>query len=308
MDINHIKYILEIAKTGSISRASQNLFVSQPYLSSILKKFEETIGFTIFERTNKGVELTKEGLQIIQDIEKLNDLYEGIANKYQSTHSHFPSLSISARRSSYIAFAIAKMINRLQEENDNLSIKFSETTNLQVIEDVNSGNADIGIIRFYTENKNHFENQLKARYIEWKQLSSFPRVVLIAQQHPLAKKEHLELKDLEPYTEIIHGDFELDDYSEAYLWQKKINSSKKLIQVYERGSLLDFIATIEGSYTWTTATYPTILDKYNLIEKSVLPSHSECLDYIIYKAKLEKSVILRLVEEKIYETIQLFNR
>ncbi|MGF3114067.1 LysR family transcriptional regulator [Facklamia sp. P12945] len=307
MDIHHIQYILEIAKTGSISKASQNLFVSQPYLSSILKRFEESIGFTIFDRTHKGVQLTNDGQQVLNDLEKLDALYQSIETKYLTPTNYFSSLSISARRSSYIAFAIAKMINRLQEEHHNLSIKFSETTNLQVIEDVNSGNADIGIIRFYTENKEHFENQLKARYIEWKQLSSFPRVVLISQQHPLAKKEHLALKDLEPFTEIIHGDFEWDDYTEAYLWQKKINSSKKLIQVYERGSLLDFIATIKGSYTWTTATYPTILEKYNLIEKSVLPSHSECLDYIIYKAKLEKSVILKLVEEKIDETIQLFN-
>ncbi|MCR8968931.1 hypothetical protein [Facklamia sp. 7083-14-GEN3] len=177
-----------------------------------------------------------------------------------------------------------------------------------MIEDVNSGNADIGLIRFYSENTNHFENQLKAKYIDWKEIYSFPKVVLVSKKHLLAKKDYIHPQELKPYTEIIHGDFEIDDYSEAYLRENSMHSSKRLIQVNQRVSLLDFIAPIEGSYTWTTATYPANLQKYELIEKEVRPSHSLCLDYIIYKSKEGNSSILKLVEEKISDTIHLFDK
>ena len=55
MNTLHLKYAVEVERTGSISRAAENLFMGQPNLSKAIRELEETTGITIFKRTSKGV-------------------------------------------------------------------------------------------------------------------------------------------------------------------------------------------------------------------------------------------------------------
>lgn len=62
--IQQIEIFLSIADSNSISHASQTLYISQPALSSKVKQLEDTLGYRLFNRTNKGVSLTEEGLRL----------------------------------------------------------------------------------------------------------------------------------------------------------------------------------------------------------------------------------------------------
>ena len=61
MNILHLKYAVEVADTGSISRAAENLFMNQPNLSRAIKELEASLGITIFERTTRGMLVTPDG-------------------------------------------------------------------------------------------------------------------------------------------------------------------------------------------------------------------------------------------------------
>ena len=58
MTLQQLKYVIEVARSRSISKAAQNLFISQPSLSNALKEVEKEMGITIFSRTNKGIMIT----------------------------------------------------------------------------------------------------------------------------------------------------------------------------------------------------------------------------------------------------------
>ena len=66
MNFEQLKYIVEIERCGSINKASQTLFVTQPALSASIKELEGELGFTIFERSNKGIRPTAEGSQFVR--------------------------------------------------------------------------------------------------------------------------------------------------------------------------------------------------------------------------------------------------
>ncbi|HOA80402.1 MAG TPA: LysR family transcriptional regulator, partial [Defluviitaleaceae bacterium] len=55
MNLLHLRYALEVEKTRSISKAAENLLMSQPNLSRAIKELEESLGITIFKRTSKGI-------------------------------------------------------------------------------------------------------------------------------------------------------------------------------------------------------------------------------------------------------------
>ena len=58
MNILYLKYAVEVAKTKSISRAAENLYMGQPNLSRAIKELEESLGITIFARSPQGVKTT----------------------------------------------------------------------------------------------------------------------------------------------------------------------------------------------------------------------------------------------------------
>ena len=53
-----MKYAVEVAKTGSLNKAAEKLFMAPPNLSRSIKELESDLGITIFERSQKGVTLT----------------------------------------------------------------------------------------------------------------------------------------------------------------------------------------------------------------------------------------------------------
>ena len=61
MNLTHLKYAVEVEKTGSITRAADNLFMGQPNLSKAIKELEQQVGIAIFRRTSRGVAPTRKG-------------------------------------------------------------------------------------------------------------------------------------------------------------------------------------------------------------------------------------------------------
>ena len=89
MNLLHMRYAVEIAKTNSINKAADMLYVGQSALSRAFKELETSLGITIFERSAKGMFLTPDGeifirrakdvLERVDDLEKL--FSEGTVSK-----------------------------------------------------------------------------------------------------------------------------------------------------------------------------------------------------------------------------------
>ena len=82
LNIYHLRYALEIEKTGSIKNAAENLFMAQPNLSRSIKELENSLGIVIFERTSKGVIPTADGEKflirarnILKQVDEVQDLF-----------------------------------------------------------------------------------------------------------------------------------------------------------------------------------------------------------------------------------------
>ncbi len=92
MNIQHLKYIVEIADCKSVTKASRKLYVSQPYLSKVISDFEARLNKQIFIRYNNGLELTASGQKvyilaqsIIDQVNQLDNLdNEGVSETVES--------------------------------------------------------------------------------------------------------------------------------------------------------------------------------------------------------------------------------
>ena len=66
MNIQYLKYAVEVARIGSISRAAEELYIAQPNLSRAIKELEKDLGITIFDRNSKGMTLTHDGERLVE--------------------------------------------------------------------------------------------------------------------------------------------------------------------------------------------------------------------------------------------------
>jgi protein TonB len=79
------KYAYEVYKKGSFTKASKNLFISQPSLSAAISKLENDLGFRIFDRSTVPCSLTPQGKIYIESIEEIIEIAENDAEVEEST-------------------------------------------------------------------------------------------------------------------------------------------------------------------------------------------------------------------------------
>lgn len=93
MNLQHMKYAVAVAETGSINKAADRLFVGQSNLSRAIKELENSLGVAIFERSAHGMELTPEGgvflryaKAILQQVDEVEHVYRRLRQEKALFH------------------------------------------------------------------------------------------------------------------------------------------------------------------------------------------------------------------------------
>lgn len=92
MNSRQMTYLIETAKTLNLSRAAENLYISQPSLSYQIKTIEEEVGFAIFDRIGKSIRLTPAGRELINSLSRISqelqfaiEQAQNMGERYQAT-------------------------------------------------------------------------------------------------------------------------------------------------------------------------------------------------------------------------------
>jgi len=84
MNLRDLEYLIAVAETQHFGQAAQRCFVSQPTLSGQIKKLEQELGITIFERTNRSVQITPAGVSILEHARLIMEQTDAIKQLAQS--------------------------------------------------------------------------------------------------------------------------------------------------------------------------------------------------------------------------------
>lgn len=270
MNIQQLIYAVETYRCGSISKAAQKLYQAQPNLSSLIKDLEGEIGIQIFHRTKAGVVPTEAGEEFLAYASDIVSRFEHLQNQYKTGDKSSRILSVVTARSSFISLDTADYINAALKEPGSFRIKLRESTNFSVVNEVASGEADIGILRANTYDEQHYLKMAGKKDLKAFKLPPIPYVVLLSRSHPLAGKPVITPKMLEPYPEVLHGDYETPMYPFSDTrFHNYFNrpEEKRLILVTDRGTLMDMLSHVDGCYMWTSSTHPDLMRRFDLIEK-----------------------------------------
>lgn len=302
MNTLHLKYALEIEKTGSISMAAQNLFMAQPNLSKAVKDLENELGYKIFKRTSGGVVVTPKGAEFFYHTRKVMeqiDEIEKLAGKGEGENRRF---KLSIPRGSYIANGFTAFVASL-EMDGGIDITINETNTLQTISNVADKGYNMGIIRYEITDEEFFKNRLKTSHLEQETIWEFEYVLVMSKHHPLAEKETIYEEDLHDYVKITHGDIEVP-HIKRYIGADKPEekNTEKTIYVYERGSQFDLLANVPSTYMWVSPIPDLYLEKNNLVQRACKTANNCYKDVLIYRQDYKLGEMDKLFQNKIYES------
>ncbi len=280
MNTTQMKYALEIAQTGSMTAAAQNLYLSQPNLSKAIKELEEEIGIKIFNRSTKGVKPTNEGKEFLANAKVI---YEQILNfdaMYAAGNAKSTKLTFCGPRATYISLAFTDFLNTLTDR-EHISVNIRELSTKSTIEYVAAGEAHIGVVRYIDVSENYLMSVLRDKGLEFEPLVEFEPVLVMSEKHPLAQKEEISERELDDYIELVHGDMEQERSKNGRIPLRRAPS--KRIYLYERGSQGDILSNVHTTYMWMSRMPENVRRAGGLVAKKCIDRKEINRDILIYR-------------------------
>ncbi len=283
MKIEHLKYALEVEKTGLISKAAENLYMNQPHLSKAIKELEENVGIKIFNRTAKGVVPTKDGADFLIYAKNIVDQIDEVERMYKNRDEYLHKFDISVPMACYVAQAFTEFVTEIANSKS-IDISYHETNSLLAIKSVLNNDNNIAIIRYQTIYEKYFLQFLEENDLQVEPIWEFEYQLIMSVQHPLAVEKNIEYADLDDYIEITHGYLTIPSIP-ATLAREMMQQTKerKEIAVFERESQFELLRNIHTTYMWTSPTPANILNTMPLVEKKCNVRNNRYKDVLIYK-------------------------
>ncbi|MEG1858358.1 MAG: LysR family transcriptional regulator [Pseudoflavonifractor sp.] len=147
MTLKQIEYFLEIAKMGGITKAAQNLNISQPPLSLQLKSLEEELGAQLFYRNNRKLEITPEGKLFRERAQAILGLLEETTRDIRAVSEERQVIIRIATIGSVNNRLLPEKIAQFCREYPYVSFRVIEGTTEMVLGNLAEGKADLGFAR-----------------------------------------------------------------------------------------------------------------------------------------------------------------
>ena len=243
MNINQLKYVLQIAGSSSMREASTKLYVSQPALSASIRELEEELGILIFERTNKGISLTAEGRDFLVYAKKAVGQYEIIEDRYLSKDSDKERFSVSTQHYNFAIKAFTDVIRAADPAKYLFFIH--ETKTRDVLNDVSSMKSEVGIISFSGSNEAVLKKLFRDYGLEFTPLMRRETYVYVWRDHILAGRKEISIDEMQEYPCVS---FDQSDDSNFYLTEEAMGdySFNKMVKSDDRATTMEIIAELGG--------------------------------------------------------------
>ena len=147
MELRHLRYFLKVSQELNFRKAADKLFISQPPLSRQIKELEEELGVSLFDRSNKKVQLTPAGLHLKEKVEQIFNTLEHIQVTLPLMNQGYAGYLKIGYISSFLQDRLIQIISDLNKSYPQINTRLYEMITQDQIEAIEKGNLDIGVVR-----------------------------------------------------------------------------------------------------------------------------------------------------------------
>ncbi len=272
MDIQHLRYFVEVANRGSVNAAARHLGISQPTLSRQLQRLEACVGERLFVRENNGVVLTLAGQRMLPGaVRTLHEYDDMLATVARSSPTATVRVGLPP---SSMQFLLDALLQRAADVGIQLSVM--EGANVSLVDAVTSGRIDIAVVACPPRNPRMQqvalwrENLFLVAARKWRRLPSTMSIQLAA-THPLILSNRRDT-----IRETIEAAFAAEGLTpKVYLELEGVSTIKHLMHDRDLCSLLPWLSVRDElkTGTFTASCIEGLwLERYAMVAKGALAS------------------------------------
>lgn len=279
MTLQQLIYVTTVAETGTITEAASKLFISQPSLTNAVKELEKEMNINIFDRTNKGIVVSKEGeiflgyaRQILEQTSLLEEKYKGRGRGKQE-------FCVSTQHYSFAVNAFVDLIKEYEHAEYDFSLR--ETQTYEIIDDVSNMKSEIGVLYLNEFNETVLRKIMRANGLVFHELFVAKPHVFVSSKHPLAGRKAVDMEELAeyPYLSFEQGGHNSFYYSEEIF--SMMNRTKN-IRVRDRATLFNLLIGLNG-YTVCSGVIDEELNGENIVAVPLTQEGSMHIGYVVNK-------------------------
>lgn len=242
MTLTQLNYIITIAQAKSINKAAEQLFVSQPSLTSAVKELEKELDITIFYRSGRGVTLTNDGTEFLLYAKQIYGQYETVRDKYNGGN-YKKKFGVSTQHYSFAVKAFVDMAKAYDMSQYEFAIR--ETQTREVLGDVSTMKSEIGIVYLSDFNRKSMMKLISSAGLEFHYLTICQAYVYLWKGHPLANEASISFEQLKDYPCLA---FEQGEDSAFYLAEEILstNDYPQIIKANDRATMLNLMIGLNG--------------------------------------------------------------
>lgn len=279
MTFQQLKYVITVAETGTITEAAGKLYVSQPSLTKAIHELEKEMNIVIFNRTNKGISLSREGDEFLSYARQVLDQAAILEDKYKGGHGGKKKFCVSTQHYSFAVNAFVDLIKQYGQDEYDFSLR--ETQTYEIIEDVARMRSEIGILFLNDFNEVVMDKILKSHDLEFHLLFIAKPHVFISRNHPLAGREIITNEELEQYPYLS---YEQGEHNSFYFSEEIFSpfERKKNIRVRDRATLFNLLIGLNG-YTVCSGVIDEKLNGKDIIAVPLAQESNMRIGYISHR-------------------------
>ena len=279
MTLQQLKYAITVAETGTITEAANKLYISQPSLTNAIHELEKEMNIIIFNRTNKGISISKEGEDFLGYARQVLEQAAILEDKYKGDNGGKKKFCVSTQHYSFAVNAFVDLIKKFGQDEYDFSLR--ETQTYEIIEDVARMRSEIGILFLNDFNEKVITKILKSYDLEFHQLFVARPHVFISRKHPLAQNQVITNEELEQYPYLT---FEQGEHNSFYFSEEIFSATerKKNIRVRDRATLFNLLIGLNG-YTVCSGVIDKKLNGKDIIAVPLADESDMRIGYITHK-------------------------
>lgn len=284
MNITHLRYAVEVARTGSISQAAENLAVGQPNLSKALKELEGNLGVCLFHRTSKGAVPTSQGHAFLHYAESVLSQLDEMKRLFAPDRTEAVSLRIAATPSAVLAQALADASATLSEGR---SFSLWEGDIAEVLQAVADGRAGIGILRCPATEKDELVRFGEGLGLSVLPLRHAPPVLLMSRAHPLAHSRPLLFPELTGFVRLSDGE-NVPAWTPSQIKRSaRLPADESVWELTSPAARLSVLAARPDTYCFDEPLPPLLLARFGLTARACVGIDREWVDLRVLPAGQE---------------------
>lgn len=198
MQLQHLKYFLQIAETGSMNKAAKELYVSQPSLSKAMSCLEEELSIKIFQRDNRGVSLTEEGKKLYMYTKNILNQFDLIS---KISSDEMPSvISVSAYPNLISNRLLSEYYSLYQGKNIAFTLRESRIS--RIVEDVSGLRSEIGVLHINNAQSREVHRLLDYHDLKFHLVAEDTWYAVVGKNNPLYHRDWVSMGQLLNYTVV----------------------------------------------------------------------------------------------------------